>query len=226
MRVAVLGTGMVGQAIAGRFDELGHDVRVGTRDPAATMSRTEPDQLGNPPFPAWHERHAGIRLDTYADAAAAAELVVNATPGSVSLDVLEAAGAEHLDGKVLIDISNPLVFTPDGPPTLFVDNTDSLGEGIQRTFPGARVVKTLNTVNAELMAHPATLADGGHSIFVCGNDASAKAQVTNILTSFGHTDVIDLGDITSARGVEMYLPVWLRLMGALGTARFNVKVIR
>ncbi|PZF81836.1 NADPH-dependent F420 reductase [Jiangella anatolica] len=226
MRVAVLGTGMVGQAVAGRFDELGHDVHVGTRDPAATMSRTEPDQLGNPPFPAWRERHPGVRLDTYADAAAVAELVVNATPGTVTLEVLEAAGAEHLDGKVLIDISNPLVFTPDGPPTLFVENTDSLGERIQRAYPGARVVKALNTVNAELMAHPATLAGGDHSIFVCGDDATAKAQVTEVLTSFGHTDVIDLGGIISARGVEMYLPVWLRLMAALGTARFNVRVIR
>lgn len=226
MLVAVLGTGMVGQAIAGRFDELGHQVYVGTRDPVATMIRTEPDQFGNPPFPAWHEQHPDVRLATYAEAAAAAELVVTATPGGVSLRVLEAAGAEHLDGKVLIDISNPLVFAPGGPPTMFVKDDDSLGEQIQRTFPGARVVKTLNTVNAALMAHPAMLADGDHSIFVCGDDADAKALVTDVLTSFGHTDVIDLGDIGSSRGVEMYLPIWLRLMGALGTARFSIKVVR
>ncbi|TDC52439.1 NADP oxidoreductase [Jiangella ureilytica] len=226
MRVAVLGTGMVGQAIAGRFDELGHEVHVGTRDPVATMIRTEPDQLGNPPFPAWHDQHPDVRLATYAEAAAAGELVVNATPGAVSLRVLEAAGAEHLDGKVLIDISNPLVFAPGGPPTMFVKDDDSLGEQIQRAFPGARVVKTLNTVNAALMAHPAMLAGGDHSIFVCGDDADAKALVTEVLTSFGHTDVIDLGDIGSSRGVEMYLPIWLRLMGALGTARFSIKVVR
>lgn len=226
MRVAVLGTGMVGQAVAGRFDELGHEVYVGTRDPVATMIRTEPDHLGNQPFPTWHELHPDARLATYADAAAAAELVVNATPGTASMEVLEAAGAENLDGKVLIDISNPLVFTPDGPPTLFVKDDDSLGEQIQRAFPGARVVKTLNTVNAALMAHPAMLADGDHSIFVSGDDPAAKALVTEVLTSFGHTDVIDLGDLSSARGVEMYLPVWLRLMGALGTARFSIKVVR
>lgn len=226
MRVAVLGTGMVGQAIAGRFDELGHEVHVGTRDPVATMIRTEPDHLGNPPFPAWHEQHPGARLATYAEAAAAAELVVNATPGAVTLQVLEAAGAEHLDGKVLVDISNPLVFTPGGPPTMFVKDDDSLGEQIQRAFPGTRVVKTLNTVNAALMARPAMLAGGDHSIFVCGDDADAKALVSEVLSSFGHTDVIDLGDIGGSRGVEMYLPLWLRLMGALGTARFSVKVVR
>ena len=226
MRVAVLGTGMVGQAVAGRFDELGHEVHVGTRDPVATMIRTEPDHLGNPPFSAWHELHPDARLVTYAEAAAAGELVVNATPGTVSLEVLEAAGAQNLDGKALIDISNPLVFTPDGAPTLFVKDDDSLGERIQRAFPGARVVKTLSTVNAALMAHPAMLADGDHSIFVCGDDGAAKAQVTDVLTSFGHTDVIDLGGIGSARGVEMYLPIWLRLMGALGTARFSIKVVR
>lgn len=226
MLVAVLGTGMVGQAVAGRFDELGHQVYVGTRDPVATMIRTEPDQLGNPPFPAWHELHPEVRLTTYAEAAAAAELVVNATPGTVSLGVLEAAGAENLDGKVLIDISNPLVFTAGGPPTMFVKDDDSLGEQLQRAFPGARVVKTLNTVNAALMAHPAMLADGDHSIFVCGDDPEAKALVTGVLTSFGHTDVIDLGGIGASRGVEMYLPVWLRLMGALGTARFSIKVVR
>jgi predicted dinucleotide-binding enzyme len=144
----------------------------------------------------------------------------------VSLQVLEAAGAPNLDGKVLVDISNPLVFTPGGPPTLFVKDDDSLGEQIQRAFPGARVVKTLNTVNATLMAHPALLAGGDHSIFVCGNDEAAKAQVTEVLTSFGHTDVIDIGDIGASRGVEMYLPVWLRLMGALGTARFSIKIVR
>jgi predicted dinucleotide-binding enzyme len=126
---------------------------------------------------------------------------------------------------VILDISNPLDFSQGFPPTLFVKDSDSLGEQIQRAFPQARVVKTLNTLNADLMVHPASLG-AESSVFVSGDDADAKATVTELLESFGHTDVIDLGDISTARGTEMYLPIWLRLMGALGTAAFNVKVVR
>ncbi|MGZ5416939.1 MAG: NADPH-dependent F420 reductase [Nocardioides sp.] len=226
MRIAVLGTGMVGQAVAARLDELGHDVTVGTRDPEATRGRTEPDQMGNPGVGAWVEQHTSIGLASFADAAQGAELVVNATNGSASLEVLTAAGADNLAGKVLVDIANPLDFSQGFPPTLAVKDTDSLGEQVQRAFPQARVVKTLNTMNADLMVHPKQLADADHTVFVSGNDESAKATVTELLTSFGHTDVIDLGDITTARGTEMVLPVWLRLMNALGTPKFQLKVVR
>ena len=225
MKIAVLGTGMVGQALAGRLDELGHDVVVGTRDPQATLARTEPDGMGNPPFSAWLQGHQGVGLATFADAAAGAELVVNATSGSGALPALELAGADNLDGKVILDISNPLDFSAGFPPTLFVKDTDSLGEQVQRAFPQARVVKTLNTLNAHLMVNPKELGQES-SVFVSGDDATAKATVTELLESFGHTDVIDLGDITTARGTEMLLPVWLRLMGALGTPAFNFKVVR
>ena len=225
MNIAVLGTGMVGQAIAGRLHQLGHSVVVGTRDPEATLARNAPDGMGNPPFSVWHSDHAGVELATFADAAAAAELVVNATSGAAALDVLGLARAENLAGKVLVDISNPLDFSNGFPPTLFVKDTDSLGEQIQRAFPEAKVVKTLNTLTAPLMVEPKSLGESS-TIFVSGDDAVAKATVVELLESFGHDDVIDLGPLETARGTEMMLPVWLRLMGALGTGAFNFKVVR
>jgi predicted dinucleotide-binding enzyme len=225
MFIAVLGTGMVGRAIAARLHELGHDVTVGTRDPEATQARTEPDGMGNPPFSAWHGAHPGIGLAAFADAAAGAELVVNASSGAATMDVLGLAGADNLAGKVLVDISNPLDFSAGFPPTLFVKDTDSLGEQVQRAFPAAKVVKTLNTLNANLMVDPKALGESS-TIFVSGDDAAAKEVVVGLLQSFGHDDVIDLGGIETARGPEMLLPVWLRLMGTLGTAAFNFKVVR
>ncbi|MFG1830843.1 NADPH-dependent F420 reductase [Micromonospora chersina] len=226
MKIAVLGTGMVGQALAGRLAELGHEVTVGTRDVAATLARTTPDGMGNPPYAAWAAEHPQVRLTPFADAAAGAELLVNATSGNVSIAALQAAGTDNLAGKILIDIANPLDFSKGFPPTLFVKDTDSLGEQIQAAFPQLRVVKTLNTLTAALMVNPRALADGDHSVFVSGNDAEAKKTVTGLLESFGHADVIDLGDITTARGTEMVLPVWLRLMGALDTPMFNFKIVR
>jgi predicted dinucleotide-binding enzyme len=210
MKIAVLGTGMVGRAVSGRLAELGHDVTVGTRDPDATRARG-----GEWPTP----------LATYADAAAGAELVVNATNGQATLEVLGLAGAANLADKVLVDISNPLDFSQGMPPTLSVKDTDSLGEQVQRAFPDAHVVKTLNTLNADLMVHPETLGRPS-SVFVSGDDAEAKAVVTGLLAELGHEDVIDLGGIETARGAEMYLPLWLRLMGSLGTPAFNIHVVR
>jgi predicted dinucleotide-binding enzyme len=225
MNIAVLGTGMVGQAIAGRLHELGHDVVVGTRDPEATLARTEPDGMGNPPFSTWHAAHPGVGLATFADAAAGAELVVNASSGTAALDVLALAGADNLAGKALLDISNPLDFSQGFPPSLFVKDTDSLGEQIQRAFPESKVVKTLNTLTASLMVDPKSLGESS-TIFVSGDDAEAKAAVVALLESFGHDDVIDLGPLETARGTEMLLPIWLRLMGALGTGTFNFKIVR
>jgi len=163
---------------------------------------------------------------TYADATAAAGLVVNATSGSASLSALEGAGGANLAGKVLLDISNPLDFSAGFPPTMFVDDTESLAERIQRAFPEAKVVKSLSTLTANLMVHPRQLAGGDHTVFVSGDDAEAKQAVTELLTSFGHTDVLDLGDLSTARGSEMFMPLWLRLFGALGTPAFNVKIVR
>jgi predicted dinucleotide-binding enzyme len=205
---------------------LGHVVMVGTRDPAETLSRTEPDTYGNPPFSAWQEEHPEVRLGTFGEAAAHGEMVVNATAGAVSLEALEQAGEDNLNGKILIDVANPLDFSKGMPPTLSVSNTDSLGEQIQRRFPEARVVKTLHTMNAYLMVDPAQLAATDHTVFVSGDDSEAKAMVTDLLRSIGWTDIIDLGDISTARGTEMLLPIWVRLFGVLQKPIFNFKIVR
>jgi predicted dinucleotide-binding enzyme len=226
MRLGILGTGVVGKTLAARMAGLGHEVMVGTRDPERTLSRTEPDAYGNPPFGAWQEEHPEVKLGTFEEAAVHGEMVVNATAGGVSLEALELVGEGNLNGKILMDVSNPLDFSKGMPPTLSVSNTDSLGEQIQRRFPGARVVKTLNTMNAHLMVDPAQLARADHTVFVGGDDAEAKDTVTDFLRSMGWTDVIDLGDITTARGTEMLLPVWLRLFGALQKPAFNFKIVR
>ncbi|HSF62221.1 MAG TPA: NAD(P)-binding domain-containing protein [Gaiellaceae bacterium] len=227
MKIAVLGTGMVGQAIAGKLAELGHEVVVGTRDPEETLARTEPDYLGNPPFPAWKEAHPGVGLATSAEAAAQAELIVNATNGAGSIAMLETAGQENLAGKVLVDVANPLDTSQGLPPSLFVSNTDSLGEQIQRRFPEARVVKTLNTMNCEVMVDPSKVP-GEHDVFLCGEDEGAKGQVRELLQSFGWPAerIRDLGSISSARGMEMYLPLWIRLWPVLGTGHFNIAVVQ
>jgi 8-hydroxy-5-deazaflavin:NADPH oxidoreductase len=226
VRLGILGTGVVGKMLAARLAGLGHEMMVGTRDPEQTLSRTEPDAYGNPPFSAWQEEHPEVKLGIFEEAATHGEMVVNATAGGVSLEALELAGEGNLTGKILIDVSNPLDFSRGMPPTLSVSNTDSLGEQIQRRFPEARVVKTLHTMNAHLMVDPAQLAETDHTVFVGGNDAEAKQAVTELLESFGWTDVIDLGDITTARGTEMMLPVWLRLFSALQKPIFNFKIVR
>jgi 8-hydroxy-5-deazaflavin:NADPH oxidoreductase len=225
MKIAMLGTGPVGKQVSARLAELGHEVTIGTRDVAAAMARTEPDTFGNPPFPRWREQHPDIKLRTLPEATAGAELVVNATNGAGSIEALETAGEQNLAGKVLIDIANPLDYSQGMPPALLVSNTDSLGEQIQRRFPETRVVKALNTMNAFVMVDPQQLAGGDHTVFVSGNDADAKAQVVALLGSFGWTDVIDLGDISTARGTEMYLPLWVRIY-ALGSPMFNLKIVR
>jgi 8-hydroxy-5-deazaflavin:NADPH oxidoreductase len=226
VRFGILGTGVVGKTIAVRLDGLGHDVIVGTRNPEETLSRTDPDQYGNLPFGAWQEEHPEVRLGTFAEATAHGDMVVNATAGAVSLEALEQAGEDNLNGKILIDIANPLDFSKGMPPTLLVSNTDSLGEQIQRRFPEAKVVKTLHTMNAYVMVDPAQLAATDHTVFVSGDDAEAKARVSELLRSFGWSDIIDLGDITTARGTEMVLPIWVRLFGVLQKPIYNFKIVR
>jgi 8-hydroxy-5-deazaflavin:NADPH oxidoreductase len=226
MRVGVLGTGIVGQTLSGKIAAVGNDVMVGTRDVEASLARTEPGMAGSPPFSEWLAQSPGVKAGTFAEAAAHGEILFNATNGSGSLEALTLAGSSNLDGKILVDVSNPLDFSHGMPPTLFVSNTDSLAEQIQNGFPGAKVVKTLNTVTAFVMVDPGRVGDGDHHVFVSGNDGSAKAEVTRILQEwFGWRDVIDLGDVTTARGTEMYLALWIRLFAALGTPMLNVKVV-
>jgi len=226
MDIGILGTGTVGRTIAARLAELGHSVLIGTRDPAKTLAQTEADSMGHPAFKLWLEQNPLLKLGSFAQAAAHGQIIVNATHGDGSLDALKAAGEANLKDKILIDISNPLEFPKGQPPALWISNTDSLAEQIQRAFPDLKVVKSLNTMTAHLMAYPQQLADGNHTVFVSGNDAQAKATVSALLRTFGWDDVLDLGDITTARGPEMYLAIWLRLWGVLQTANFQFKVVR
>jgi len=226
MQIGILGTGVVAKTIAGKLGALGHSVKLGTRDPAATLARAEGDPFGGPPMRAWLESHPNASIGTFREAAAHAAIAFDALSGQGALAALASTGSE-LDGKILVDISNPLDFSKGMPPTLTVSNTNSLGEETQRALPRAKVVKTLNTVNASVMVDPGSVAGGDHTMFVAGNDAVAKAEVTKILEEWlGWKDVIDLGDITMARGMEMYLPLWVRLYGALGTPAFNLKIVR
>jgi 8-hydroxy-5-deazaflavin:NADPH oxidoreductase len=226
MKIGILGSGVVGRTLAAAFAARGHAVVVGGRDKAALLARTEPPPRGGQSFSAWRAEHPEVDVGTFADAAAHGEILVNATAGNASLSALKLAGEMNLDGKVLMDLSNPLDFSRGFPPTLSVSNTDSLGEQIQRAFPKVKVVKTLNTVTAALMVEPGQLA-GDHAIFVCGNDPEAKKNVILVLAQwFGWKQVIDLGDITSARATEMYLPLWLRLMSAQGSPLFNIRVVK
>ena len=227
MKITILGTGPVGQTLAAKLDTIGHAVTIGTRDVSGTLARDAKDLYGNPPYKVWAAEHPKVQLDTMEHAAARGEVIINALAGAGALAGLALAGEANLAGKIVLDLSNPLDFSKGMPPSLFVSNTDSLGEQIQRRFPEARVVKTLNTVNAFLMVDPRQLADGDHSMFVAGNDPDARRRVAGWLAEwFGWRDVIDLGDITTARGTEMLLPLWLRTWGALNTPMFSFRVVR
>ena len=209
----MIGSGVVGRTLAQAFAGLGHDVAVGTRDPDETAKREE-----------WSGMAVALRaLEVVA---ADADLVVNATNGDASLAALGRVGTDHLVGKVLVDVANPLDFGAGFPPTLSVKDTDSLAEQIQRAFPAARVVKALNTVTASVMVDPASVGEGDTSIFVAGDDAGARTQVRALLESLGWRDVVGHDALSHARGLEMYVSLWVRLMGALGTAEFNVKLVR
>ena len=214
MHIGVLGTGTVGRTLAQALVDRGHEVRMGAR------------VAGNEKAVEWAGAGGPLASEgSFADAAAFAELVINATAGAASLEALEMAGAEQLAGKVLIDVANPLDMSKGMPPTLTVCNDDSLGESIQRAFADVRVVKTLNTVTASVMVAP-QLVPGQHTIFVCGDDDVAKATARRLLEEFGwpSESILDLGDITAARGVEMYLALWLRLWGATGSGVLNIGV--
>jgi 8-hydroxy-5-deazaflavin:NADPH oxidoreductase len=215
MRVGVLGSGMVGEAIGGRLLELGHEVRMGSRSadgPALQWAQAAGD---------------GASAGDFQDTASFAEVLVNATAGGVSLEALRQAGSANLDGKVLIDIANPLSSEHRGPVTLTVANTDSLAEQIQREFPSALVVKTLNTMNCGVMVRPETVSSD-HVVFLSGNDRQAKRITSELLSSLGWPaqNIVDLGGIETARGTEAFLLLWLPLWQTIGTGQFNIAIRR
>jgi 8-hydroxy-5-deazaflavin:NADPH oxidoreductase len=226
MKIGVLGTGVVGRTLAGRLAGLGHDVVVGTRDPDATLARTEPDRQGTPPYTQWQAQHPDVRLVSLAEAGAGSELLVNATSGEASVDALAAAGVKGRDGLVVLDVANPLAFTAEGL-ALSVANTDSLAETLQRRFPAARVVKSLNTMNCAVMVDPASVP-GDHVVFVAGDDAAAKETVGSLLGEFGWGPgrVVDLGGLVAARGTEAYVLLWWAMTQTFRTPALNIGIYR
>jgi 8-hydroxy-5-deazaflavin:NADPH oxidoreductase len=226
MRIGIIGSGIVGQTLGTALAHGGHSVALGTRDP---RKRAEKKGMGTS-LDDWLEiAGAGARVVTFADAAKHGEVIINATAGNVSVEALQLAGAVHLAAKIVIDVSNPLDFSKGMPPTLSVCNTDSVGERIQRTFPDVKVVKSLNTVTTALMVAPESVGGGDHQIYVGGNDGAAKDAVVRYLGEwFGWKKecIIDLGDISTSRGTEMFLALWIRLMARLGTPMFNFRIVR
>lgn len=213
MRIGILGTGMVGEALATRLAGLGHEVMMGARD------------RGNARALEWSGSDSARSTGSFADAAAFGEVVFLAVRGTVSLDVIERAGTETFAGKVVIDVTNPLV-TDGGMPFLDPDcvNTISSAERVQQAIPQARVVKTLNTMNAHVMVEPRR-AGAGHDVFVSGDDADAKSIAIKLLKEFGWPEPVDLGALETARATEMMMPIWLRLWQRFGTADFNFALV-
>jgi 8-hydroxy-5-deazaflavin:NADPH oxidoreductase len=228
-KIAILGTGSVGQAYASKFITLGYDVMLGTRNVSEKLAETSKNSYGSPPFSEWYSANNTVRLGTFNEAALFGEIIMNATMGANSINALKMADLKNLNGKILIDVANPLDFSKGMPPSLLpeLSNTNSLGEEIQRTFPDVIVVKTLNTMWNGLMVNPAMLNGGDHTVFICGNSSEAKEKVKEILKSFGWLDknILDLGNISSARGTEMFLPLWLRIFGATNNGAFNIKIV-
>src|SRR5215213_7894838 len=209
MQIAIVGSGVVARFFGQAFAAAGHEVTLGTRDPEQTRTRQE-----------WAE--VTLPLTAYADLRG--DVFLNATRGDGSLAALQAVGPA-LHGKVLIDAANPLDTSNGFPPSLFVANTDSLAEQLQQALPQVRLVKMFNTMAHEVMVDPASLGQES-TIFIAGNDESARRTAADLARELGWVDVMDLGDLTAARGLEMYIPLWLRIYGAVGQPLFNIKVVR
>lgn len=230
MRISVLGTGIVGQTFASKLVEMGHDVMMGTRDVQEKMQEKDKDRYGNPPLKDWIAEKTSVKLVSFAESAEFGELIINATNGENSLNALDLATEENLAGKIIIDVSNPLDFSKGMPPFLIegLNNTNSLGEEIQKEFPDSRVVKTFNTMNCFIMVNPGSVGKGNHVNYISGNDAEAKAKVKEFIKQFGWKDenILDLGDISAARAQESVLLIWLRIMQALNSAQFNFQIVK
>jgi 8-hydroxy-5-deazaflavin:NADPH oxidoreductase len=229
MKIAILGTGMVGQTLASALVAKGHQVTIGTRDVQKTLATSEPNAFGMPAFGTWHRANQGIQIATFADAIASAVLLINATNGFAILELLKSVPPKAYEAKVMIDAANALDFSKGMPPRVGISDIagSSIGEKLQANFPSLKVVKALNTITAFAMLNPALVPGGDSTLFMCGNDAAAKAQVLDLLKSFGWRDVLDLGDISNSVATELMMPIWLRVWSTLGqTTVFNYKIVR
>lgn len=216
MKITVLGTGVVGDTIGSKLIELGHEVMMGSRTTTNLKAQ------------AFIDKHPGkATMGTFSEAAAYGEMIFNCTAGAASIEVMNLVDAGNLNGKIMVDIANPLDFSEGMPPSLCMHNTTSLGEEIQNLHPELKVVKALNTLSCALMVNPAMVNGGDHNTFISGNDPEAKQKVKEMLVSFGWSEknILDLGDISTARGTEMYLPLWLRIWGATNNGNFNIKIV-
>jgi 8-hydroxy-5-deazaflavin:NADPH oxidoreductase len=223
MRIGIIGSGVVAQTLGSRLIGLGHDLILGTRDP----SKLDDKKMLGATLREWKSQNEGrAKIGTFKEAAAHGDLLINATSGQVSIEALKLAAADKVGAKILIDVANELDFSKGRPPGVLASQEHCLAEKLQAAFPNLKVVKSLNTIGAPVMVDPKALAGGDHTVFVSGNDADAKATVVALLKSFGWTDVLDLGDLSTARGPEMYMAMWLRLWGATNTGQLNIKVVR
>ncbi len=223
MKIGIIGSGVVAQTLGAKLIELGHDVVLGTRDPQKLDEKK--NMTGT--LREWLQQNQNKgKVVTFPQAAAHGELLINATAGGISVEALKIAGADNVGSKVLIDTANILDFSKGMPPRALASQDNCVAETIQTAFPNLKVVKCFNTIGAPVMVNPKAVGGGDHTIFVSGNDSVAKAQVSEILKSFGWTDILDLGDISSARGPEMYMAMWIRLWGATQTGMLNIKVVR
>lgn len=228
MKIAIFGTGMVGQTLAVALAGKGHSVTIGTRDVKKSLATSEPNAFGMPAFGTWHKANSQIEVATFADAAGRGELIINATSGAVILEILKNVPKAAIDNKVIVDAANALDFSKGMPARVQITDTvgASVGERLQNAYPSLRVVKALNTITAFAMLNP-SIVPGDSTLFICGNDAAAKDEVTALLQSYGWKDVLDLGDISNSVATELMMPVWLRIWGKLGTNTiFNYKIVR
>ncbi len=223
MKIGIIGSGVVGQTLGFKLVELGNDVVLGTRDPRKLDEKK--NMTGS--LKDWLEKVQNkAKVATFQEAAIHGEILINATHGQASVQALQMANAGQVGAKVLIDTANELDFSKGMPPGVLAGQTRSVAENIQNTFPNLKVVKSLNTISAPVMINPKSVKNGDHTIFMAGNDKDAKAKVAELLKSLGWTDILDLGDISAARGPEMYLALWVRLYGSLQNGMINIKVQR
>jgi predicted dinucleotide-binding enzyme len=213
MKIGVLGSGGVGRRLAAGFRTRGDDVMIGSRDPEKAELREWSAGPG-----------AGVELGTFERTAEHGEILVLAVLGDAAEEAIAAAGPERFTGKVVIDAMNPLDFSGGFPPKLSIVGNDSLGERVQRTLPGAKVVKAFNTIGNAYFVEP-RFSDGHPTMLIAGDDEGAKHTVAGILADFGWADVVDIGGIEGSRELEAICIVWVKVGGARGSWDHGFKLL-